>query len=156
MRRKDREVTDFLKIKETIDQCHCCRIGFCDNGQVYIVPLNFGYEYGKDSLVFYFHSAQEGRKIELIQSSPVVGFEMDTDYKLNEADIACGYSARFKSIIGTGRIHPVPDFSAKTHALCKIMEHLTGKSSWDFDPKMLRAVTVFRLEVLELSCKEHG
>ena len=39
MRRKDREVTDSQKIREIILSCRCCRLGFYDNGQVYIVPL---------------------------------------------------------------------------------------------------------------------
>lgn len=43
MRRKDREVTDEARIDEIISRCTCCRIGFNDSGEVYIVPLNFGY-----------------------------------------------------------------------------------------------------------------
>ena len=43
MRRKDREVTDEARIDEIISRCNCCRIGFNDSGEVYIVPLNFGY-----------------------------------------------------------------------------------------------------------------
>lgn len=33
----------------------------------------------------------EGRKIDLIKMNPDVGFEMDTNYKLTEADIACDH-----------------------------------------------------------------
>ena len=40
MRRKDREVTDSQKIREIILSCRCCRLGFYDNGEVYIVPLD--------------------------------------------------------------------------------------------------------------------
>lgn len=43
MRRRDREITDNEKIKEIIKACDCCRLGFNDNGKVYIVPLNFGF-----------------------------------------------------------------------------------------------------------------
>ena len=51
MRRKDREVTDSQKIREIILSCRCCRLGFYDNGQVYIVPL-----LGKTPSVFCFLS----------------------------------------------------------------------------------------------------
>ena len=44
MRRKDREVTNSAKIADIISRCTCCRIGFYDEKEVYIVPLNFGYE----------------------------------------------------------------------------------------------------------------
>ena len=86
MRRKDREITDFKQIMEIIDRCDCCRVGFCDDGQVYIVPLNFGYAEENGKLTFYFHGAKEGRKIDLIGKAPKVGFEMDTDHKLNEGE----------------------------------------------------------------------
>lgn len=32
MRRTDREITDAEKITQIIQTCHCCRLGFCDNG----------------------------------------------------------------------------------------------------------------------------
>ena len=57
MRRKDREVTDSMKIENIISRCTCCRIGFHDDGEVYIVPLNFGYETKGDAYIFYFHNA---------------------------------------------------------------------------------------------------
>lgn len=65
MRRKDREITDSLRIADIINRCTCCRIGFYDDGEIYVVPLNFGYEVKDDSYVFYFHGAKEGRKIDL-------------------------------------------------------------------------------------------
>ena len=43
MRRKDREVTDREKIKDIVGRCSCCRLGFQDEGGVYIVPLSFGF-----------------------------------------------------------------------------------------------------------------
>jgi putative nitroimidazole resistance protein len=155
MRRKDREVTDFIKIADIIDRCNCCRIGFNDNGCVYIVPLNFGYEKKDNTFVFYFHGANKGRKIDLIHKNPNVGFEMDTNYKLNEGDIACEYSARFQSVIGNGVVEFVNDSAEKINGLNLIMKHNTGKGDWSFDEKMLSAVTVFKLNVTSISCKEH-
>ena len=96
MRRKEREVTDRKQIEKVMELCSCCRIGFCDEGKIYIVPVNFGYEYGKDSCTIFFHGAQEGRKFELIKEEPEVRFEMDTSYQLKTADVACGYSSYFQ------------------------------------------------------------
>lgn len=155
MRRKDREITDPEQIGNIISKCHCCRLAFCDEGAPYIVPMNFGFEKEGDQYVFYFHSASKGRKIELIKSGRPVGFEMDTNYKLNVAEQACGYSARFQSIIGTGSICFVTDQKEKIHALSQIMYHNTGKKEWEFLPNMVDAVTVCKLVVKELSCKEH-
>ncbi|MCH5304076.1 MAG: pyridoxamine 5'-phosphate oxidase family protein [Ruminococcus sp.] len=158
MRRKDREVTDLKKIEDVISRCTCCRIGFCDDGEVYIVPLNFGYEIKNDAYVLYFHGAKEGRKADLIRKSPNVGFEMDTDLKVytnKEIDIACGYIARFQSIIGNGTISMVTEYDEKLRGLSLIMGHNVAKREWKFDEKMVNAAAVFKLEVTKLSCKEH-
>lgn len=155
MRRKDREVTDPMQVADIISRCTCCRIGFYDNGEVYIVPLNFGYEIKSDTYVFYFHGANEGRKIELIKKSPDVGFEMDTNCALNVADIACNYSTYYQSIIGNGVLSIVSELEEKKLGLSLIMEHNTGKREWNFDEKMLNEVIVFKLVIYKMSCKEH-
>ena len=155
MRRKDREVTDAGKIREAITASHCCRLGFCDEGEVYIVPMNFGYTEEEGKRIFYFHSAKEGRKIDLISRTQSAGFELDTNYQLHEGEIACQYSAGFLSVIGTGRINFVEDREAKKSALQTIMLHNTGKSDWDFSEDMLDAVLIFKLEVTKITCKEH-
>lgn len=155
MRRSDREVTDPARIADIISRCACCRIGFNDGGEVYIVPLNFGCEVGDGRYVFYFHGAREGRKIDLIQRSPHVGFELDTNYALHEADAACGHSARFQSVIGNGVMSVVSEPEEKKRGLSLLMEHNTGKSGWSFDERRVDSVAVFKLEVTKLSCKEH-
>lgn len=158
MRRKDREVTDSKIIEDIIRRCICLRIGFYDDGEVYIVPLNFGYEVKDDTYVFYFHGANEGRKVDLIQKYPHVGFEMETNcevYSRSENGIACNYTARFQSIIGNGIVKRVTDYEEKKRGLLLIMEHNTGRQEWIFDEKMIEAVTVFKLEVTKMSCKEH-
>lgn len=155
MRRKDREILDSEKINQIIESCHCCRLGFTDNGKVYIVPLNFGFTYENGHRTFYFHSAKEGRKINLIKATPSVGFELDTNYELHPGEIACDYSAGFQSVIGTGTVSIIENPVEKKKALQSLMYHNTRKEDWDFNDKMLNAVTVFQLKVEEISCKEH-
>ena len=155
MRRSDREITDPIKINDIITRCTCCRIGFNDDGEVYIVPLSFGFERTGDAYTLYFHGAAEGRKLDLIQKNPQVGFEMDTNYALHQADTACSYSVRFQSIIGNGVLSIVTAPEEKAHGLSLIMKHATEKDGWDFSEKMLNAVAVFQLRVTQMSCKEH-
>lgn len=155
MRRSDREIKDKNKIKDIISACHCCRLGLNDNGNVYIVPLNFGYTENNGKYTFYFHSAKEGRKVDLINKNGCAGFEMDTNYMLHEGNIACEYTARFQSIIGSGKIAVVEERDEKIKALLAIMHHNTGRDNWEFSDSMLNAVCIFRLDAEELSCKEH-
>lgn len=154
MRRTDREVTDAAQIREIIHACRCCRVGFYDHGEIYIVPLNFGYCCENGQYTLYFHSAREGRKIDLLQEKPAVGFEMDTGHALHTADKACGHSAAFQSVIGNGTAQIVTDSDEKIKGLSLLMQHETGRTDWDFPNA--EAVAVFKITVTHLSCKAHA
>ena len=97
--------------------------------------------------------AKAGRKYELSKASPNVGFEIDGAYELLEADAACDYSAKFQSVIGTGRLSIIEDDEEKIKGLNALMNHISGKAKWDYSKEMVDAVAVFRLEVEKLSCK---
>lgn len=155
MRRKDREVIDDGQIDEIIMKSKICRIGFYDNGEIYIVPLNFGFVHSGDKRIFYFHGAKEGRKFELIRNEPKVGFELDTAYKLIESETACGFSAMYQSVIGTGIISEICDFNSKKLALAELMNTITGRKEWNFPAHAIDAVAVFKMVVETISCKQH-
>lgn len=155
MRRKDREVLDENKILQIIDACDCCRLGLCDEETPYVVPLNFAHCMEKGKHVFYFHSAKEGRKIELIRKNKKAGFEMDTAHRVHSAMKACGYTFEYQSVIGQGDVELVKTREEKRKALQMIMEHYSGGLDWQFEDQMVDAVEVIRLEVWKLSCKEN-
>ncbi len=155
MRRRDREVTDPDRIREIIEACTCCHLGFQDKSKVYIVPLSFGYREENGKYTFYFHGAGEGRKIELIQKEHYAGFEMETACQLRIGETACNHTMSYQSIIGGGRVRILTENDEKAAALQAIMLHNTGKAQWDFPEHMLAATTVFELEAEELSCKVH-
>ena len=77
MRRKDREITHIHAILDLVSECRVCRLAMTDGGVPYIVPLNYGYEYADGALTFYFHSAKEGRKLEILKKNPMVCLELD-------------------------------------------------------------------------------
>ena len=155
MRRQDREVTDPEKISAVIDACTHCRLGFCDQGRAYIVPVNFGHAVENGQHVFYFHGAPEGRKIDLIRETGWAGIEMDEGYQLHRAETACGHTAAFRSIIGGGPIVILEDLEEKRRALSRIMAHAAGSGDWAFPEAAVRALCVYKLTAEELSCKEH-
>lgn len=154
MRRKDREVTDVAMIEEIINSCDCCRLGLVEADEVYIVPLNFAYD--KKQNAFYFHCAKEGRKIDLIRKTGKAGFELDTNHKLQEGNVACSYSFQYQSVIGTGKVQIVEDAEERKAAFALFMEHYTGKNDWIFDEKVLEAAAIIKLEVEKMSCKENN
>ena len=155
MRRADREVTNPEQIAAIVAACDIVEVAYADAEGLTIVPLNFGYAEENGKRVFYFHSAKSGRKLDLIARTPSVGFELDVNYALVEGEEACRHTARFQSVIGTGRVSFVEEASQKEAALQALMLHNTGKDGWTFSGAMLDSVRVFKLEVETLSCKEH-
>ena len=144
IRRKEREVTDIAEINAVIENCFSINIGYNDEGHVYIVPVNFGYEEKKGKYTFYFHGATEGRKARLSKKNCIVGFEMD-----------CDYSTYYSSIIGEGIVSEITDLEEKKYALNTLMKKTVKKGDWNFPSIMLARVGVFKIEVTEISCKAH-
>lgn len=155
MRRKDREITDYEKMLEIAERCDCCRIGLVDDEGAYIVPLSFGYENQNGELTLYFHSAGEGKKIELIKQQNRAAFEMDTKHGLVEGKSACAYSYLFQSIMGKGKVELLQNYEEKCHGLELVMRHYSGKTDWSFPEKMVNNMAVIKLTVTEWSCKAH-
>jgi len=155
MRRKDREITDRQKMEEVILSCDCCRLGLVDGNSAYIVPLNFGYSITGDRASFYFHCAKEGKKLDLIKSNPNVGFELDTNHAVHEGEKACDYAFRFRSIIGKGVAMLVETMEEKKEALRLVMSHYSDRDNWTFSDTEANSVTILRVDVMEIACKEH-
>lgn len=156
MRRKDREIKDFDKMLSILDDCDCLRLGMIDDdGTAYIVPLNFGYINDDNNLTIFFHSALDGKKINLIRSQNKVSFEADTKHSLSTGETACAYSYFYRSVMGKGKASIVEDDLKKEQALQIILSHYTDRKDWQFDEKSLERVLVIRLDVSEWSCKEH-
>ena len=153
MRRSDREITDNSAIEAFIAKEQIIRIAFYDNGDIYIVPVNYGYRHEDGKYSFYFHGARAGRKFELAKISPKVGFEIDGRYELIEADVACSFSAKFQSVIGTGTLSLVEDKAEQILGLNCLMKQTTNKSKWEYGDKILNGLAVFRLDVEKMSCK---
>jgi len=155
MRRKDREVTDFLKMAEIMKSCDCCRLGLVDGDEAYIVPMNFGYDIAGEQIVLYFHGASQGRKIDLLPKQSVVSFEMDTRHELAAGETGCDFSYLYQCVMGTGTLELISDTKEKIDGLQKIMAHYTNKAQWEFHEKILERTAVLKLSVRTWSCKEH-
>ncbi len=154
MRRKEREVTDWNDMLAILDTCKVLRIAVQDKDGLYIVPVNFGYASADKQLTLFFHSAKEGRKVEAFAQNNAIAFEMDCEHRLIESTNACDHSYAYRSIIGNGHIHIIEDAVQKKQALNVLMQHQTGKE-FTFPDQMLHAVLVYRIEVTQISGKQH-
>ncbi|MDI6743465.1 MAG: pyridoxamine 5'-phosphate oxidase family protein [Smithella sp.] len=148
MRKKEREIKDRKIIDDIIRRCQVCRLAMCDDGQPYIVPLNFGY----DGRFLYFHAAPEGRKIDMIKKNNRVGFEFDILHEIVKVEKACDWGARYESVIGSGAAEIVDDLKTKNTALECIMRQY-GSEARDFPEDIMKKTLIIRLEILVISGK---
>lgn len=155
MRRKDREITSRDEMLEIIRQCECLRLGLCDGGQPYVVPMNFGLEWKDDTLTLFLHGAQEGRKLDILRGNPKACFEMDRATRLLAGDSACAYSMEYESVIGFGRVVELETRDEKRRGLSVLMRHYAPKKEFDFPDAMLDRVCVLRFDVERFSGKRH-
>ncbi len=151
MRRSEREITSLPEIEAVIQKADTCHIGLVDGNVPYIVPINFGY---KDNTL-YFHSAKEGRKLDVLRRNNNVCFEMDTDHEFVKAEKGCNWAMKYRSIIGNGKAAIVNDISEKVAALKIIMAHYSD-GVYDFSQSDAERVTVIRIDIENLSGKKAG
>lgn len=150
LRRKDKEIIDSGEIEEVIKKAIVCRLGLVDRDEAYIVPVNFGYERN----AIYFHSALEGRKIELIKKNNKVCFEIDTDVGVEKTDRS-NCSVTYRSVIGTGRAYILETDEEKLRGLKVIMRQCAG-GEYAFSEERLDSVLVVEIKIESITGKQSG
>lgn len=156
MRRKDREVTDLGMIKEMIDRAPICRIAMFDEEYPYLVPLNFGYELADGVLTLYFHSANEGKKLDLMRKNPHVCFEIEGSHAFVPGETPCQSTSKFFSIIGRGEVTFVTEEAEKKAALGKIITHADPQMNPEnMEQKYIDAITVYKIVTTAYSAKSN-
>ena len=151
MRRADKEIADRGEIDKILRKATVCRLGLVDGAAPYIVPLSFGYEEN----TLYFHSAREGKKVDLLKRNAIVCFELDVDAEPVSSETACGWTMRYRSVIGSGTASFVEDPGRKSAALNIIMRHYID-GPFEFPEEMLRRIAVFKIVIGEISGKVSG
>ncbi len=150
MRRADKEIIDRTLLDWVIRRAVVCRLGLSQGDRAYIVPLSFGY----DGQCIYFHTAAEGRKLDMLAANPQVCFEMEHDVKVIPHETrACAWSMSFYSVMGTGVVREVTEPDEKVAALQVIMGHYSPQV-WEIGAADARTVRVWRLEIEEMSGKK--
>ena len=152
MRRKEKEIVGKAKVIKKFNEAQVCRIAFNDSPFPYIIPVHFVYI--KDC--FYFHSAEEGRKIELIKKDGQICFETDKVYKILSNEKACNWSTKYESIIGTGRAVVVEDLEEKRKALSHLMNKYSEKIDWEIPKEVIKCLSVIRVNILSITGKSSG
>lgn len=152
MLKREREVTDERSIREILEKSMVLHLGLCDEGQPYVLPMNYGYIYEDGKLTLYLHGAVRGYKYEIIEKNPRVSFALECDVALFEGRTACQYGNTYASVMGRGTAVLVEDVAEKIKGLAVLMKTQTGKD-FEFNEKLVSIVNVIRIDVTEFSAK---
>jgi len=151
MRRKEKEITDKTAMESIILKSSVCRLAMSEEDRPYIVPLCFGYV--DDTL--YFHSAREGRKLDILKNNNKVCFEFDIDHEIVEADDACKWTMKYQSVIGVGKGSIIEDLESKRKALTIIMQHYS-RNFYEYPDKTVKKIVIIKVEIEHMTGKKSG
>ena len=141
MRKREREITDTAEIRSILDNCKILHLGLSDDGQPYVVPLNYGYLLEGSTLTFYLHGALEGYKYDVIRKNPRISFAMECDTIPFEGKTACQYGMSYRSLMG------------KELCLSILMKTQT-KKNFEFNEKLVSIINVIKITVENYSAKK--
>lgn len=153
MRRKDREISTVEDIRKIIEKCKVCHLAMVDKGFPYVVPLSFGFKIEDEELTLYFHSAKEGRKIDILHENSSVCFEMMIEGELGLVENTCSSGYFFESVIGFGQAEFVENVDEKCEALTELMRQQTNQE-FVFTPVQAETVCIFKLVTKDFTGKK--
>ena len=151
---KKRDLTFRPEIEAIIENCESCNLAMAGgDGMPYVVPMNFGYEEG----YIYMHSAQRGRKIDIMRQNPNVCVSFSTDHQLRwvNEEVACSWGMKYRSVLAFGTVEFIEDYDEKVKSLKVIMKHYSDRE-FEFNAPAVNDVLVFRVKVDKLEGRVYG
>jgi uncharacterized protein len=148
MRKAEREITEIEEMEQVIMKAEVCRLGMIDDGEPYIVPMNFGYRTGS----LFFHCAREGKKLDVLRKNPKVCFELESEACLVKGERACQWSSSYRSIIGWGNAFVLMEEADIKYGLEVVMDHYSPDQK-DFDPRSMGLTAIIRVDVGRMTGK---
>ena len=145
MRQKARQVSDRAIICAMLDQMDTMYVGMHDEPYPYIVPLNFGYTFD-DDLVFYFHCAKAGYKLDLLARNPHVCVTASQFVSYAGGSVR-GHMHDYRSVIARGvaqQMDPDREPEAFRAALENLLIH-NHRDPADADSPVVRHIQMWRI-----------
>jgi len=153
MRKLEKEITNREKIYDILKRGKYTILSLCRDNEPYIVTLSYGFDDERNSL--YFHTANQGLKIEFIKKNPrICGTVIeDRGYKMNK----CSHA--YCSIVFWGKISVIKDLKEKKHGFNVLLNHLEDNPD-KIQKKFLKKDTdyyntcLLRLDIIEITGKK--
>ena len=153
LRRKDREISQKEEIQSLLHSQAITTISMCSNGKPYLITLDYVYDENNGAL--YFHSAREGKKIDILKKNPSVWGQVleDLGYIKNE----CSHA--YRSIHYEGDVSFISDLQRKKEILIKMIKKFESNSE-SFSQRFLKdssleSVAIGKIKIKNLTGKEN-
>lgn len=115
VRLQKRECTDERKIEAFLGQAETGFLGLSDEGKPYVVPLNFVWLKERNS--FYFHGAEEGRKMRVMGQNKEACLTVSESYGTIPDPVPAMTDTAYMSVMAFGHMEPVQDLDEATEAM---------------------------------------
>lgn len=154
MRRHDREIHEKAEMADILQRGTVCHLALTDGVQPYIVALNYGYEWTETTPTLYFHCANSGKKLELLQRNNRGCCIVDIGHELVRGEKDCDWGMKYQSLVGFGSIEIVNDAAEKKKGLDLLMQHYSGRTDFTYDTKIFNVTTVLKMTLTEITGKK--
>jgi uncharacterized protein len=143
---------DLDTINAVLDAGFLAHVGFCIDGQPYVIPTL----YGRDGEKLYLHGSAASRMLQRLDSGIAGSINVTLVDGLVLARSAFHHSMNYRSVVAFGTAHRIDELDRKTRALRIISEHLIA-GRWDDvrnpSEKELKATAVLEFSIEEASAK---
>jgi len=152
MRRTDKEMLGPTQQIIPLREAQFITLALCTGNEPYLVTLNHGFDEKANCL--YFHCAQEGKKIDILQANPIVWGQalIDLGYQQGHCDHLY-HTTHFK-----GRVTFLNSISEKTHALHVMVHHIETNPQKILDeqltPSSIEKVRIGKIDLEYVSSKK--
>ena len=135
-----------------LDAAFVCHVGFCVEGQPYVIPTN----YGRSGDTVYLHGSAASRMLRTLSEGVPVCVTVTLVDGLVLARSAFHHSVNYRSVVMLGAARLVEDPAEKMEALRLFTEHVMkgrwNEVRWPTEQEM-KATTVLALPLEEVSAK---
>ncbi|MGD8354023.1 MAG: pyridoxamine 5'-phosphate oxidase family protein, partial [Pseudomonadota bacterium] len=96
----------------------------------------------------------EGRKIEILRSNPAVSFTIISRHEIVMNERVCSWTAKFTSVIGSGKAEIITDRTGKEKGLEILMGQYSNEE-YDFSGEDLDGLVIIKATIEEMMGKSN-
>ncbi len=148
----DRGSHDWDTINQILDAGFLASVGFCMEGQPFVIPTL----YGRDGEILYLHGSAASRMLRELETGIPACVTVTLVDGLVLSRSAFDHSMNYRSVVAFGRARKIANPEQKVKSLRVISEHLiAGRWADAREPseKELKATTVLEFSIEEASSK---